>query len=225
MKITNGALAALVTNLLTNPHSGELDSMERFERFFNDLTTVVCDHCGGEIMTEASYVGMTNDDEFEAAYMLEVELNASSPEDGGIWSESSAVEVFAGHLIYKGTRIDVGFQAPVGATVAVTDAAFMASLAQQAEINYLAIGDSDRPLPESGEGWTKEDSKAAQSEGWDLFEASVEGNIVLLIERCDEKDTFEDDVEAIEFVKQQAVAGNSLAAKALRLDYECGAAA
>lgn len=73
--------------------------------------------------------------------------------------------------------------------------------------------------------WTSEDSQAAHPQGWDVFEASVDGKIVLLIERCDEMDAFEDDFKAVEFVKQQAAAGNLLAAKALRLDHECGASA
>lgn len=77
----------------------------------------------------------------------------------------------------------------------------------------------------SVEAWTKEDSVTAQSQGWDLFEASVEGKIVSLIERCDEMDTFEDDDKALEFVKQQAAAGDQLATKALRLDHEGSAAA
>lgn len=74
------------------------------------------------------------------------------------------------------------------------------------------------------EVWTKKGSRAAQSQGWDLFAASVEGKIVSLIERCDEMETFEDDDKALDFVKQQAAAGNQVAAKALRLDHECGAA-
>lgn len=71
--------------------------------------------------------------------------------------------------------------------------------------------------------WTSEDSQAAHPQGWDVFEASVDGKIVLLIERCDEMDIFKDDFKAVEFVKQQAAAGNLLAVKALRLDHECGA--
>ena len=74
------------------------------------------------------------------------------------------------------------------------------------------------------EAWTNENSVAAQSQGWDLFEVSVEGKIVSLIERCDEMDIFEDDDKAFEFVKQQAASGVQLAAKALRLDHECSAA-
>lgn len=85
MKITNYELAALLANLLTTPDSGELDSMEQFEGFMTDLTQVVCDHCGGEIMTEADYVGMTNAEEFGSAYMIEVEPNENSPVDGGVW--------------------------------------------------------------------------------------------------------------------------------------------
>ncbi len=80
-------------------------------------------------------------------------------------------------------------------------------------------------LADVADAWTKEDSQAAQLQGWDLFEASAEGKIVSLIERCDEMGTFEDDDKALEFVKQQAAAGNPMAAKALRLDHECSASA
>jgi hypothetical protein len=93
MKITNGALAALLTNLLTNPNSGEIDSMEGFEQFCTDLAEVVCNHCGGEVrMPAACQVSETGDtDNFCTAYALDVEPNESSPEDGGIWNRSSAV--------------------------------------------------------------------------------------------------------------------------------------
>ena len=145
MKITNGALADLLTNLLTNPSTGELDSLEGFERFMNDLTNVVCNHCGGEIITEASYVGMANDEEFGSAYMLDVEPNESSPEDGGIWNRNTAVQVLSGHFGYEGTVLRADFQVPVGATTAQKDVAFMAALAQQADINYIVVGESDHP--------------------------------------------------------------------------------
>lgn len=58
------------------------------------------------------------------------------------------VEVFAGYLQYDGVRIDVGFQAPLGATEAEKNRAFLVALGEDAEWGYLAIGDSDHPLPE-----------------------------------------------------------------------------
>lgn len=145
MKITNSALAVLLTNLLSNPHSGELDSMEGFERFMNDLANVICDHCGGEVMKEASYAGMTNDGEFGSAYLLEVEPNESSPEDGGIWNRSSAVQVLSGYFGYEGTILRADFQVPVGATLAEKDSAFLAALAQKVDFDYHAVGESNQP--------------------------------------------------------------------------------
>lgn len=53
---------------------------------------------------------------------------------------AGAVEVFAGHLIHDGIRIQVDFQAPIGASVVEKDAAFMAALVQRAEVDYLAVG-------------------------------------------------------------------------------------
>lgn len=156
MKISNGTLAALLTNLLTNPHSGELDSMDKFEEFLNDLARVVCNHCGGEITTESRYVDMTSDDEFGSAYVLEVEPNESSPAEDDIWSRSAAVQVLSGHFNYEGTVLRADFQAPIGATTAQKDAAFMAMLAQQADINYLAVGEVAPPLLGGDYGLTAE---------------------------------------------------------------------
>lgn len=51
-------------------------------------------------------------------------------------------EVFKGHLDFEGVVLNVEFQAPVGSTVAEKDAAFMAALAQQADVNYLSIGET-----------------------------------------------------------------------------------
>lgn len=56
-------------------------------------------------------------------------------------TQSQVVEAFEGYLAYNGVRIDVGFQAPAGATAVQKDVAFLAELAQQAEINYLAVGE------------------------------------------------------------------------------------
>ena len=70
------------------------------------------------------------------------------------------------------------------------------------------------------EVWSKEDSAAAQAHGWDLFQAQVDGKLVLLIERCDDSATFADDDKAVEFVRAQATNGDPVAAKALRLDHE-----
>ena len=142
MKLTNGALAALLTNILTNPNSGEVDSIERFESFFTDLANVVCDHCGGDVVVDATYVGMQNDDEFASAYVIEVEPNESSPEHGGVWSVSSVSQVLHGRFDYEGASLCADFEVPVGATMAQKDAAFLAALAQKAEVDYLVVGET-----------------------------------------------------------------------------------
>jgi hypothetical protein len=77
----------------------------------------------------------------------------------------------------------------------------------------------------AAEVWTEEDSAEAQKQGWDLFEASSDGKVVSLIERCDEQKVFADDDAALAFVQQQAAEGSAIAAKALRLDHELNVAA
>ncbi|CAB3754359.1 hypothetical protein [Paraburkholderia humisilvae] len=61
-------------------------------------------------------------------------------------TQSRDIEAFAGYLACDGIRIEVGFEAPAGATTAEKDAAFLAELAQQAEINYLIVGKSTVPV-------------------------------------------------------------------------------
>lgn len=48
-------------------------------------------------------------------------------------------EVFKGYLDFEGVVLNVEFQAPVGSTVAEKDAAFMAALAQQADVDYVSV--------------------------------------------------------------------------------------
>ncbi|MBK4737893.1 hypothetical protein [Noviherbaspirillum pedocola] len=62
------------------------------------------------------------------------------------YKATEAVQVFQGYFGYEGTQLNVEFQAPVGATVAEKDAAFMAALAQQADIDYHAVGESSQAL-------------------------------------------------------------------------------
>ncbi len=50
------------------------------------------------------------------------------------------VEVFSGYLTLDGVQARVNFHAPVGASTPVKDAAFMAALAQQCEVEYLSMG-------------------------------------------------------------------------------------
>lgn len=79
VKLTNAALAALITNLLTNPASGEVDSVEGFESLVDSLTQVVCDHCGGEIAVSATHQGGAASD-FGASYVVEV-----APVGSAVW--------------------------------------------------------------------------------------------------------------------------------------------
>lgn len=61
-------------------------------------------------------------------------------------TQSKVIEAYEGYLAYNGIRIEVGFEAPAGATEAEKDSAFMAQLAQQADINYLVIGTTTVPV-------------------------------------------------------------------------------
>ncbi len=49
-------------------------------------------------------------------------------------------ECFGGDVALDGVRIAASFEVPAGAGVKEKDAAFMAALAQQADVNYLSIG-------------------------------------------------------------------------------------
>lgn len=61
-------------------------------------------------------------------------------------NRGSEVQVLSGYFGYEGTVLHADFQVSVGATVAEKDSAFMAALAQQADIDYHAVGESDKPL-------------------------------------------------------------------------------
>lgn len=50
------------------------------------------------------------------------------------------IEIFQGYLGLESTTLNVEFQAFVGATIAEKDAAFMAALAQQADVDYHSVG-------------------------------------------------------------------------------------
>ncbi|MEX3984193.1 hypothetical protein AB4Y45_35140 [Paraburkholderia sp. EG287A] len=78
-QISQLELAQLLTKLLTDPNSGELDESAKFAAFMTDLGQVVADHCGGEIRTEAH--------EQEGIWYLGVRGNDSLPEDGGVWKD------------------------------------------------------------------------------------------------------------------------------------------
>lgn len=78
--VTNGALAMILTNLLTNKESGEIDSMESFGQFVADLATVVADYCGGEVIADSQGNPAGG---FTAMYAVEV---GNIPEDCTAWS-------------------------------------------------------------------------------------------------------------------------------------------
>ena len=61
--------------------------------------------------------------------------------DTTVVNSSIGTDVFRGYLSFEGLRIDVDFQAPVGASSELLDSSFLSALAQKAEINYLAIGE------------------------------------------------------------------------------------
>lgn len=51
------------------------------------------------------------------------------------------VECFAGFLKVQGVRLEIDFEVPVGASDTVKDAAFLAALAQQVDLDYLSFGE------------------------------------------------------------------------------------
>ena len=53
-------------------------------------------------------------------------------------------EIFEGYLVLGGERLSVSFEAPVGATATEKDAAFLAALSAQIEVNYLSLGEVRR---------------------------------------------------------------------------------
>jgi hypothetical protein len=90
LMLTNGQIASLVSEILTNPFSGEVEEQETFERFFTDVAQIVCDYCGGEVTTPAGYIPEAGSMDWATHYRLEVKLNESSPEGGGLWSKVAA---------------------------------------------------------------------------------------------------------------------------------------
>lgn len=64
---------------------------------------------------------------------------------------SEEMKVYAGYLTIDGVTHTIQFAARAGATRAEQDAAFMAVLAQQAEIDYLEVGVTDDDTPGAGQ--------------------------------------------------------------------------
>lgn len=68
--------------------------------------------------------------------------------------------------------------------------------------------------------WTRRDSAAAISQGWDVFDVGpIEPTIGATIQRHDEGERFDDDTQAIIYVEGRADAGDERARKAMRI---CG---
>lgn len=88
--INNGQLAAIVTHILTNPYSGELDDQSAFEEFVTKVSQLVCDNCGGQLVSPARYAPEPDNMDWTTHYRLEVQTTLESPEDGGIWAKSLA---------------------------------------------------------------------------------------------------------------------------------------
>jgi hypothetical protein len=79
-QINQHELATLVNKLLTQPEAvGELDTDGKFADFMTDIAKVVCDHCGGEVSHEASFLD-------DVCY-VSIEGNDSLPEGGGVWKD------------------------------------------------------------------------------------------------------------------------------------------
>ena len=93
-------------------------------------------HTNVEIVTARQSIA-----ELAAHFGLPIDVVERKPS-----AESKSVEMFEGYLSHDGLRIEASFQAPVGASVEMKDAAFMAALAQQAELNYLSVGTTEGRL-------------------------------------------------------------------------------
>ncbi len=57
-------------------------------------------------------------------------------------SSPCKVTCYAGYIQLNGTRIELGFEAPVGASREQLDAAFLVALAEHATYDYLAVGEA-----------------------------------------------------------------------------------
>ena len=78
-QISQQELAQILTKLLTDSNSGELDESGKLAAFMTDLGQVVCDHCWGEIRREASSES--------GVWYVGIHGNDSLPEDGGVWKD------------------------------------------------------------------------------------------------------------------------------------------
>lgn len=112
--------------------------------------------------------------------------------------EIPATQVFRGFIGIEGVTVEVQFNAPVNATVAEKDAAFIAALAQKVEIEYLP--EQELPATQAkGEGQISEHDYAdkgiavcpvcgeadPQGESFDTAEGKVEQEMIC--PRCESK--------------------------------------
>lgn len=85
--------------------------------------SLLAGHINGELVTK----------------IREIATQALGKREGGI-EGTKQIEIFQGYFGLEGTTLNVDFQAFVGASVAEKDAAFMAALAQQADVDYHSVG-------------------------------------------------------------------------------------
>ncbi len=89
-------LGLLTFSLLMRPHAvGELDTPEKYQAFMTDLTKLICEHCGGEVLYQASRPDGIN-------WMIGIHGNDSLPADGGIWKDIDPEgQLFDPERVYK----------------------------------------------------------------------------------------------------------------------------
>ena len=66
-------------------------------------------------------------------------------------------------------------------------------------------------------GWTQEDERAAGTQGWNIFDIGSPQSPRFDIQTCDDSGVFADDAQALVFVFSQAMAGQTLHQRALRM--------
>jgi hypothetical protein len=101
------------------------DEIEAFKAQ-EDITaamSLLAGHIDGELVTK----------------IREIATQALGKREGGI-DVPKQIEIFQGHFGLEGTTLNVDFHSFVGASVAEKDAAFMAALAQQADVDYHSVG-------------------------------------------------------------------------------------
>lgn len=79
--LTNGQLAAMLHDLLTNPESGQVEHVDTFQFFMKDICEVVTNYCGGEMVgvvepTDQAIENLHTD--FPGLYAIEVETKENS---------------------------------------------------------------------------------------------------------------------------------------------------